>query len=101
MRVPRMWGVDRDHRASLGRQGVHGETDREPRGGVMGVVSGGDGVAARRRRAPGGAGGGGMPRERVRAGTAFRVEKRDVVQPSTHGGVALHHLNNLRRPCQP
>ena len=28
MRVPRMWGVDRDHRASLGRQGVHGETDR-------------------------------------------------------------------------
>ena len=30
MRVPRMWGVDRDHRASLSRQGVHGETDREP-----------------------------------------------------------------------
>ena len=42
-----------------------------------------------------------MPRERVRAGTAFRVERRDLVQPSTHGGVALHHLNNLGRPCQP
>ena len=35
------------------RQGVHGETDREPRGGVMGVVGGGGGVAARRRGAPG------------------------------------------------
>ena len=52
MRVPRMWGVDRDHRASLGRQGVHGETDREPRGGVMGVLIGGGGGAARRRGRP-------------------------------------------------
>ena len=42
-----------------------------------------------------------MPRERVRAGTAFRVEKRFTAQPSTHGGVALHHLNHLGRPCQP
>ena len=57
MRVPRMWGVDRDHRASLGRQGVHGETDREPRGGVLDVVGGGGGGAAGRRGAPGLGGG--------------------------------------------
>ena len=58
MRVPRMcmWGVDRDRRASLGRQGVHGETDREPRGGVLDVVGGGGGGAARRCGAPGGGG---------------------------------------------
>ena len=25
MRIPRMWGVDRDHRASLGRRGAQGD----------------------------------------------------------------------------
>ena len=48
-------GVDRDHRASLGRRGAGGARGW-PRGGggVLDVVGGGVGVAARRRGAPGG-----------------------------------------------
>ena len=46
MRAPRMWGVERDPRASLGRRGAHGD-------GLVGVFQGGvrgrGGVAARHR----------------------------------------------------
>ena len=34
MRAPRMWGVERDPRASLGRRGAHGD-------GLVGVFQGG------------------------------------------------------------
>ena len=48
MRAPRIWGMVRDPRASLGRRGAHGAGLR---GGVQGVVGGRGGVVARQ---PGG-----------------------------------------------
>ena len=44
MRAPRMWGVARDPKASLGRRGAH-------RAGLMGVSGGRGGVIAREGRA--------------------------------------------------